>query len=121
MEFPEAAAEQLLPGQTVQFVRTGDTYRPSLYKSRSPDHALSARLARMPCWPNSLAFCLIESDFLHTVLFTRMEDRAVCYLYISIFIVIVCFANHGASDVQNLCIVCGEIRQPFDAKMRQLF
>ncbi len=47
MEFPETAAEQLLPGQTVMSVRTGDTDRPSLYKSRSPGHALSARLGRM--------------------------------------------------------------------------
>ncbi len=26
---------------------------------------------------------------------------------------------YGASRVQNLLIVCGEIRQPLDAKMRQ--
>ncbi len=48
-------------------------------------------------------------------------EECMCYLYIIIFIVIMCFANYGASEAYNLCIVCREICQPLDAEMRQLF
>ncbi len=45
----------------------------------------------------------------------------LCVLFVHNYIYRYCFANYGASEALNLCIVCGEICQPLDAKMRQLF
>jgi hypothetical protein len=51
----------------------------------------------------------------------RIGLCALIVLYINIIVCNTSLYESGASRVLNLVIVCGEIRQPLDPKMRQLF